>query len=331
MKHAPLVSVIISCYNQGRYLADALDSVLQQSHPEIEVLVVDDGSTDQTAAVAQRYGDRVRYIFQENRGLSGARNTGIAQAKGRFFQLLDADDRIERDKIRVQVEHFERRPETGIVYGDMRYFKTENPSLLDYGFYAHAKNRPWVPDLWRAPGSVLTKLLSHNLMAVNCPLIRREVFDQVGPFNEELRAHEDWEYWIRCAAAGVKFHFEDLPETLALVRLHECSMTQDRPRMEQSVFVLRLNVIPLLADKGLRTANFKRALLAAEVFGPEGRSRRIWQLACATRTASGAIAALLSWAFGRHGPGLALREWMARVVPWPIQKVFRRFIDLGPK
>ena len=95
----PWVDVIIPCYNQGRFLTTAVDSVLAQSYPHVGVIVVDDGSTDDTPAVAARYGDRIRYLRKENAGLSAARNTGLLVARGEWVLFLDSDDTLPREMV----------------------------------------------------------------------------------------------------------------------------------------------------------------------------------------------------------------------------------------
>ena len=93
----PLVSIIIPCYNHGAYLSDAIDSVLGQTYPNLEIIVVDDGSTDETKRVAARYGDKIVYVWQHNQGLCAARNRGIDESHGTYVGLLDADDMLEKD------------------------------------------------------------------------------------------------------------------------------------------------------------------------------------------------------------------------------------------
>src|SRR6266852_191572 len=126
---AGLVSVIITSYNYGHFIAQALDSVLAQTYSNWECIVVDDGSTDNTREVVERYAEanpRIRYFWQENQRLAAARNTGIAKSSGEYFQFLDADDLIERRKLECQVEVLEHHQEIDIVYGDVRYIASEN-------------------------------------------------------------------------------------------------------------------------------------------------------------------------------------------------------------
>jgi glycosyltransferase involved in cell wall biosynthesis len=114
MAAEPLVSVIIPCYNYGRYLGDALDSIAAQTYSHWECLVVDDGSTDNTSDVGMQYAEkdsRFSYIYQQNGGVSSARNTALNKAKGKYIQLLDADDMLEPDKLQLQVSLLEENQE----------------------------------------------------------------------------------------------------------------------------------------------------------------------------------------------------------------------------
>src|SRR5918993_3371746 len=111
----PLVTVVIPCYNQAHFLGEAIESVLSQSYPNFEVVVVDDGSTDDTSEVASRYPQKVRLIRQENRGLAGARNTGIGHARGEYLVFLDADDRLLPEALEAGGRELEAHPECAFV------------------------------------------------------------------------------------------------------------------------------------------------------------------------------------------------------------------------
>ena len=327
MSSAPRVSVVIPCHNQGRYLSDAIDSVLDQTYANIEIIVVDDGSPDATQAIIRGYGDKVRSVLQAHRGVCAARNSGVRASTGTYLQYLDADDRLEREKIRRQVEFLERHPHIGIVYSDVRYFTTENPLERSHGPWADPLGRPWVGELWRAPGSMLIKLAHRNILPINCPLVRKQVANLVGRWNETLHAGEDWEYWIRCAATGVKFHFEDLPGTLALVRLHDSSASTNRSKMEAGSFDMRLSVARSVNDKEFSATNFKNALRWIE-YSREDRVVRLWRLARAKRTLNGAVTAILIWLFAENGPGYPMRRLMGRLMPRPVQKAFLRLMGM---
>src|SRR5919112_6190031 len=124
----PLVTVVIPCYNQAHFLGEAIESVLSQSYRNFEIIVVDDGSTDETSEVASRY-EEVRLIRQENRGLSGARNTGIRDSQGEFLVFLDADDKLLPGALEAGLRCFEAHPECEFVFGDFRYIGIDGAPL----------------------------------------------------------------------------------------------------------------------------------------------------------------------------------------------------------
>lgn len=217
--------------------------------------MVDDGSDDASASIARGYGDRIRFLQQPHRGASAARNLGLSACGGAYVQYLDADDKIESGKIAAQAEFLERNPDTAIVYSDVRYFSDAHPDARTLGPYTLVQGKPWTPMLWEAPGSVLEKLVRRNLLTVNSALVRRDAAAAVGPWNESLCAVEDWEYWIRCAAAGLKFSYQDGPGTHALVRLHPASTSMNNARVDRAVYQMRLQLSRILRAPDIRAVN----------------------------------------------------------------------------
>ena len=199
----PLVSIIIPCFNHGCYLGDAVRSVLQQTYAPIEIIVVDDGSTDDTAKVAHSFGAAIRYVKKQNGGLSSARNKGIECAKGEFLGFLDADDCFYPTKIEKQVHFFADHPELGLVFcgwklvrdGDFVVLSTEIP---------HDQH------------DFSDELLTHSLFHVTCVLICRIAIERMGRFDEQLTSCEDRDYWLRAAQRGVKFGC--VPEVFMWIR-----------------------------------------------------------------------------------------------------------------
>ena len=278
------ISVIIPCYNQAHFLPEALASVQAQTFPDWECIIVNDGSPDHTAAVAQEWvgkDSRFRYIEKPNGGLSSARNRGLKEARGDYIQFLDADDLIESKKFAWQANLLRNSPHLGIVYSDLRYFPADAPKQRRYTLFG--PDKPWIERAWLKPGSMLEKLLDGNLMAVNCPMMRRSVMDKVGLFDETLRAAEDWHYWLRCAAIGTVFHFAPAPDTLALVRIHSASASQDRTHMRRGTYEMTLLVAPMLADPGLRRKNFECGLAGLTPHGRGSVDYQLLRLAWASR------------------------------------------------
>ena len=226
----PIVSVIVPTYNYGHFLPETLASVRAQTLDAWECLVVDDGSTDDTwevALAAAQRDERIKYIRRVNGGLAAARNSGLRAATGEFVQFLDADDALQEHKLEVQARYLARTPDAGLVYGNVRYFDSDTGERRR-GLFA---DEPWMPEVSGAGEELLRVLLRNNIMVVNSPLVRRAVIDAVGWFDESLTSLEDWDYWLRCALAGVRFEFLDEAGTLAMVRVHRRSMSQNRDTM----------------------------------------------------------------------------------------------------
>jgi glycosyltransferase involved in cell wall biosynthesis len=285
-EQGPLVSVIMPCYNQGRYLAFAIGSLQTQSLASWECLIINDGSDDDTEKVSSRLSSaepRVRCLQQNNRGPSAARNLGLAQARGHYIQFLDADDLLERRKLELHVAHLEASKEDGIVYGDLRYFADEDSTQRSFGL--RSEQSAWVAEFGMSGQPMLNELLSRNVMAVNCPILRRSVVERIGPFDEAIPGCEDWEYWIRCAAAGERFYYLEAPETLALVRSHPQSTSRDRSRMHDGECRFRVKLGGLLRGNAkLRLDNFEKAANRLGELNPPDYVSRLLQLAKANVT-----------------------------------------------
>lgn len=227
----PLVSVIVPAYNYGRFISQALDSVLAQTFTDWECLIVDDGSTDDTCRVVHPYvagTDRFRYLHQQNAGPAAARNTGINNSRGKYIQFLDADDLIQPDKLNRQVDFLQRNPHVDIVYSEMRYFRDEAPGQFFYSM--SDPDLPWLPRVSGSGNDVLLPLLKSNIVVSNSPLMCASVIRVVGLFHEKLQAQEDWHYWLRCALRNRYFAFQDFENAFALVRLHPSSASQSGRR-----------------------------------------------------------------------------------------------------
>ena len=252
-----LVTVVIATHNYAHFIAQTLDSVRAQTYPKWECIVVDDGSTDNTREVVERYTEadpRIRYLWQENQRLAAARNRGIANTSGEYLQFLDADDLIETRKLERHVNILEQQPEIDIVYGDVRYLAGEKPDQR--ALTAAEVN---IPDVVRLSGqgkTVLSALACGNIAPTNCILLRRQVISSVGPF--EARANEAYDYWVRCALQGKRFHFEDHDGARALVRLHPASMSRDRRMMIRSELMVHQTIASNVADREVLLLNQQR-------------------------------------------------------------------------
>jgi glycosyltransferase involved in cell wall biosynthesis len=253
------VSVVVPTYNYGRFLPDALESLRKQTYPDWECIVVDDGSTDDTMAAvraAAANDGRVRYVSQANRGPSAARNRGIVESVGDYIQILDADDLLPPSKLEAQVHMMETDPLTGIVYSDARFFEDSTMDLLRYRVPGpRPSTTPGTPSL----DPLLRALIHSNIMVVEGPLIRRSAIATVGPFEESLTRMEDWQYWLRCALAGVRFVADSAEERAVRVRVHRDSSTRNELAMQTSALAVRRWLDGRLDDPGLRQINEVRA------------------------------------------------------------------------
>ena len=231
----PVVSVIVPLYNLRQFVAEAIESALAQTLPpdEVEVIVIDDGSTDGGGEVVERYLPRVRYFRQENRGLSAARNAGIRVARAPSLTFLDADDRILPEKLAVQLDVFAARPDVGLVYSGWYYVDPAGVRLPQRG---------WP----RLEGDVLAALVLGNLVHPHAPLVRREAVQRADGFDETLTSVEDWDLWLRITRAGVRWACVDAP--LAEYRIRPDGMHRNAARMLDN----RLRVLDkLFADPTL--------------------------------------------------------------------------------
>ena len=219
----PLVSVVVPTYNYGRFLPEALESVLAQDYPRMEIVVVDDGSTDETRAIVAPFVDRgVIYVWQENKGRGQARNAGIAASTGPLLAFLDADDVWLPGKLSLQVDHLERTPELAMVSG--AYFDCDE------------ENRPrrlvQPPDV---EGYMLERLLVKNIVGNPTKvLIRRRCLDAVGGFSE-LPVSQDWDTYLRIAS---RFPIGFVRAPVAKKRDHQRRTLSARDRIEinQEIF-----------------------------------------------------------------------------------------------
>ncbi|NQU10571.1 glycosyltransferase family 2 protein [bacterium] len=237
------ISAIIPTYNYGRFVGLAVDSALAQTAPALEVIVVDDGSTDDTRERLQTYGDRIRYVYQQNRGLSAARNTGIREARGDWVALLDSDDVWAPGKLATQATVVAQCPAAVLVATERYHFSDQPPAQPAPGGES--------PPSWRA--ITFAELLEAPLFAPSSVMIRRECFAAAGMFDESLRAVEDLDMWLRLAARHPVVRVE---APLTGVRTHPESMST-KPE--------------------LMLSNNRKVLAKIPEYLPEWRRRTAWR------------------------------------------------------
>jgi teichuronic acid biosynthesis glycosyltransferase TuaG len=205
------VSVVIPTYNQARFVAAAVESALAQTYHDVEIIVVDDGSTDNTRDVLSVFGERISYIYQQHKGLSSARNTGFLASRGDYLLFLDSDDLIPPDKLALHVSLLEVEPDFGLVYSAWQQINEDGTQVL-------GEVRP------NEQGLVLKTLLRRRFFFfASAAVVRRTCLERVGLFDESLPWSEDADMWLRLARAGYAFGYLDQP--LLQYRIHANSMS----------------------------------------------------------------------------------------------------------
>jgi glycosyltransferase involved in cell wall biosynthesis len=246
-----LVSVVVPTYNRARVIAETLDSILAQTYPHLEVVVVDDGSTDDTEAVVAPYRDRVTYLRQQNQGLAGARNLGFQTSTGDYVAWLDSDDLWNRDKLALQVAVLDRHPEVAVVASDFSAFDVDG-----YFEQSHASSyysvlgrtpgglagifssqhllptrdlafvSPDVPDAVRVyEGEIYAQLVDGNFLHPPTVIYRREAGLRAGHLDGAFRRDSDYEYFLRLSREG-RVAYVDLP--LMRYRYSDDQMSSDK-------------------------------------------------------------------------------------------------------
>ena len=198
---APLVDIILPAYNGSPVIRKALESALGQEIP-LHVIVVDDGSSDDSAAIARSYGSRVTVITQANRGVSGARNTGLAASHAPYVALLDQDDTWQPGKLLRQIELIEAHADVGLVFTDMLLHRRDG-TIVEDGFllttlpYAGLERRSLGKNAFLLPESLGQAVLRFNFISPSTALLRRQAIQAIGGFDEAFRLCDDADCWMR--------------------------------------------------------------------------------------------------------------------------------------
>lgn len=219
----PLVSIVMPAYNAERYISEAINGVLSQTHENWELLITDDGSTDETATVVQAFRDkRIMYFYQKNQGQSAARNTSLGRANGKYIAFLDADDIFLPQKLERQVAFLESRPECDFSYSKIEYFWDGEPE------------KRYVLNIDHPSGHLKDDLIRRggHLMAPISVMFRREWYDQYGGFGSEFRRSDEYFFYLKMALHGARFCYLD--EVLALNRLNRWSLTRNEAHLKET-------------------------------------------------------------------------------------------------
>lgn len=219
-KNLPLVSVVVPCYNHEKYVKETIESIINQTYKNIELIVIDDGSKDNSAMVIQELADRYGFTFihRPNKGLSATLNEGIKLSKGKYFCACASDDMYMLDKIEKQVQFMESNPEYGMCYG----------KIIEFDETGYKKQR----EIKNAKsGWIFEDLLMFNfVMPAVTTMIKKEIYETIGLFDETLFI-EDYDMWLRIAN---KYQIGFINEFLAYYRKHETNMCKQTFKMYQA-------------------------------------------------------------------------------------------------
>jgi glycosyltransferase involved in cell wall biosynthesis len=241
------ISVVIPAYNSAAYIRETLESVLAQTYPPLETIVIDDGSTDTTAEIVQSYAGRVRLLQQDHQGVSAARNLGIKEARGDYIAFVDSDDLWLPEKLRLQAACLLEKDVVWVTcYVD--YFSDKSGQIL----YHYRKK------LYE--GDVLEQEFVYKFIRSPTPVVKRTVFEEIGYFNEEydVRTIEDTDMWLRIAA---RYPLGAVYKVLALKREYPASSSNSMPEAEKLRIQL-LGVDRCVAREPQRLAQYKQRVLA---------------------------------------------------------------------
>lgn len=304
----PAVSVIMPAYNVEPYVGGAIRSALAQTYTDFEVIVVDDGSRDGTADVVRelsKQDSRVRLVQQPNRGLAGARNTALRAARGEYFALLDSDDLWEPQFLTEQMAVLEARPDVDIVTGNGWYL--EGPR---HGEVARPSPDP-------RPEPCLASIIGDEWAVFIMSVLRRRVYTAIGPFDEEMRSNEDYDFWLRAAVAGFSFARNDRP--LGHYRVRADSLSASNIRMLRGILHVYRKLRPLISQRPREMAILERQISRFETELLAAEARLAIEIADfeAAREHLGALHAR------RGGAALGVARLLARWSPKTLKRMLR--------
>lgn len=248
----PLVSVIIPAYNYAHYLPFTLDSVVEQTLSDWECLIIDDGSTDNTKDVAEKYtvaDRRIKYFYKANGGLSSARNYGLQMAKGKYVIFLDADDMLEKNNLKHLSDFLENQNGNNAVFG--KFVKFYDDGTPEYAWY---QDYNYVEGLQT---DFHSRLVEKNSLPPCAPLSPLSIIKEHNlTFDESLTSYEDWDFWLKLSSY-CNFYYIPGENAAARVRFHSGSMSTDNWRMEINQLKVRLELAKSITNKMDNLSNTK--------------------------------------------------------------------------
>jgi glycosyltransferase involved in cell wall biosynthesis len=230
MNAQALVSVIIPVYNCEKYLASAIESILKQNYRPIEIIVVDDGSNDNTAQVSSGFGDKIKYIYQENVGVSKARNTGLKAARGEIITFLDSDDLWIPNKLQIQLDYLERNPNSLVVIGKTQFFKFDKINKQE---------------------KIQIIADSQLFLNLGSAVFKKAAFTQIGLFDETLQYSEDVDWFNRARENNIPIVMH--PEVVLLYQQHQNNMTRNKVASELKILKVLKQSLDRRRDKNKGT------------------------------------------------------------------------------
>nr|WP_295925130.1 glycosyltransferase family A protein [uncultured Dyadobacter sp.] len=257
-----IVSIIIPSYNYGFVIAETLENLLAQRFQDWEAIIVDDGSSDNTRETVQPYAGkdgRIKYVYQQNSGVSVARNLGFQHSRGKYIQFLDADDLLSADKLAVQVDFLDRNPDVDIAYTDHLYFEAHKPDTF-YPDYEMNHNN-WLPKIDARGYEVVNTLIYSNIAVVSSPVLRRSIVEKVNGFPEFSNYTEDWEFWFLCAIRGARYTFVADESAVTLIRIHQRNTSKNIQIMQAGELQFRKRIIQEVTESQTLSEEEKHQLL----------------------------------------------------------------------
>jgi glycosyltransferase involved in cell wall biosynthesis len=303
-KRGPSITVAVAAYQAERFIAETLESILGQTHPPDEVIVVDDGSTDGTARELERFAERIRVVRQSNRGCAGSFNTAFRAASCDFVAECGADDIWEPDKLERQVQALTEHPEIDIAFCAARLFGNEEGV---WGMPTAEDSSVGIMD-WRTFGRTMYR---SNPVCPSTTLTRRSLYERVGPFAEHIPT-EDYDYWMRALRARAVFYYD--PAMLVRYRRHEGNASGNHLAMSQTDLLVHTWNADLMDRRSLvRTVLARDYFVVGRLLRDQDRTREA-RTAFLTSLRQRPTLRALAWALLLSSPERFRRELADRVI-----------------
>ena len=220
-----LVSTIIPTYNSAQYITIAIESVLKQTYPNYEIIVIDDGSTDNTFDIIKKFSDQIVYIYKPNGGPASARNLGIKKSSGEYIAFLDADDYWLPDRLAIQINYLKEKPHVALVHS--------NTWILENGIEPYLAFTNYKP----SSGLIFKELFLNNHINLLTVMLKRKYFDAANGFdeNKELIGFEDYDLWLRIA---LECSIAYIDKVVSVYRVHDSNISNETKSIHKNLFLL---------------------------------------------------------------------------------------------